>query len=198
MNRNYTLYFVLLIIITCGCNRNSARSLQNIKDLHDCALLVRLPNLQDKADKLSNAGMINKAAAVEKFNRTYNEAIIADFNNNFDFTEVYFFYSDDTEKIKQGELNDVFINKTMSIDSSIKLDCNNYLIMDYGHIKDNAATRMSIKWIVKDKNFLPLQRPFPYHLIWGRHQTEILKFNEKFHTYYDDSIEEIKLQMNEN
>ena len=87
--------------------------------------------------------------------------------------------------MKEGNYNGCLMNVNMEIDSSFS--SNNYLIGEF----DESATTQLDAFIIKDKNYVQLTKPFPYlikqnqALVSTRSYDKIIFIlNEKFFDFY--------------
>ncbi len=157
----------LLIIPIIGLSQNTinhskkAITKQQINQLHDGALLVRLITKKNAITTLRNMGNHKLADEKESEQITLNKTIIYAFRNHFNFCPVYFFYSDYTEAIKNNKLNDIiFLNDSLNLDPKIIFKESSFLTAEFTLI-DNADFEALI---IKDKQFVQLKRPFPFYV----------------------------------
>lgn len=175
-----------------GSNRHSrALARQQIADLKNGAILVRLQTKEHTLRALREAGLNGRADREEKELLAKNRDIVEAFRVNFSFCPSYFFFSDQSEKILNGELKNVeFLNADLEPDPSIDLDHGTYLIAEFGNVTEDTAghfsgyrTEVNGNWsvervptyygstnmgfgalIVKSDRMVQLKRPFPYYV----------------------------------
>ncbi|HWB65090.1 MAG TPA: hypothetical protein VG603_16340, partial [Chitinophagales bacterium] len=71
--------------------------------------------------------------------RVQNQKIMDAFKNYFDFCKVYFIYAKNTKELLAGR-QDIFLNDTLGLDTTIRMKENYYLIAEYGDITSNMRT----------------------------------------------------------
>ena len=167
-----------------------SRSKAQIQELKEGVLLVRLKTSQPKIDALRKVGFEKKASKVEQYQLEQNKAILNAFKEKYDFSKVQFFYSYNSNNIRKGTFNGIFLNENLEVDSSIIIDSSTYIytaelanieqdtakfLYDYHSSVDGnftekrtpmyyGGTNLSFKSIVvKDNQFNQLCRPFPYY-----------------------------------
>jgi len=190
---------LFLVFISVGCNAKFKERAQNqINQVEaDGCIFVRLRTGQTKIDKLNELGYSKAAKIEEKEVEEENKNIIAGFNEHWDFSKFYFFYSDESLKIKNGQFSEVeFIGKNLKVDSSIKCDCKDGFIVDLSRTSSNILEDSNNSGtvleglIVRDRNFKQLSAPFPflskkYFAIFKRSiSTMVRNLNNDFHRYY--------------
>ncbi len=162
-----------------------------IRNLRKGALLVRLPTSQPLINALNERGATKKTQEVIRAVETANREIVSAFKANYSFSRVYFFYSNYSEDIRNGNfsslmnadfdhvsfapgdsLPDFFIAEFASlnpdtaryyIDTRIEPDPNGGLrrVKRYGDSDIGADFRALI---IKDCNFVQLRDPFPFYV----------------------------------
>lgn len=166
------------------------QALENIDKLHQGALLVRLKTRTKNIEAYKKVGAIAIAKRIEAEQRAQNKKIQRYFKENFDFCEVYFFYTKDTERVLKGDKVGYFLNKELYADPSIELTNDFFMIAEldalleediYGNVtdmqKDKGAvidknlqapidrhenTSLTRVLVIKDASFEQLTHPFPF------------------------------------
>jgi len=182
-----------------------------IHKLKSSFLLVRLYNKKNVVEALEAKGMMKRANAVKAKQEETNKEIITSFKN-FDFCEVYFFYSDNSTDLIKGEYENVTLfNETGVIKESI-LTGPNFFVADFGVLK-NENTRSSDEsgenksgitkvkkykgdksstkrcMFLRDSELNQLDRPFPFR-VWF-HPTPIQNLS------YAEVVERMDEQLSE-
>ncbi len=166
------------------------QSKQQIKQLQNGALLVRLKTRKKSITALRKGGQNNKADKIEKKQAKYNMEIVNGFKTEFDFCPTYFFYSNYSQEAIDGQFEKVqFLNDSLQYDSTITFNYTKYLTAEFGiieqdttryidgyyHVKDgenglekqekyNGGTNMTFgALIIKSEQFVQLRKPFPYY-----------------------------------
>lgn len=161
----------------------------DISRLKEGALLVRLKTSETKINALRKAGRENKALKAEAWQRTQNEKIVKAFTEQYTFSPVYFFYSNFSNQVREGDFAGIFLNEKLEIDSTIELKEKTVFTVEYTAIKQDTFVQLShyeleqignfrSKWVpryygqsnlgfkafvVKNQNFEQMAEPFPYY-----------------------------------
>ncbi|HLO89719.1 MAG TPA: hypothetical protein VK172_01015 [Lentimicrobium sp.] len=160
-----------------------------LDELNKGILLVRLKNWDNKIDAYKVVGDTLKANQLAAQRRAMNIAIVNSFKERYHFSDVAFFFSDDSKMVKQGTFDGIFVNDSLIKDPSIKVNNSaNWLIGEVDFLEMDTAKhwqnshyniytkkyekiyysgspnfgRCAI--VIRDKNFIQLQRPFPYYV----------------------------------
>ncbi len=169
---------------------NQKKSKEQIRQLRNGTLLVRLKTSKSKISALRKIGEIAKADKIEKQQEIENKKIISAFNKDFNFCNVVFFFSNKSKNIVNREFENIFLNDNLKIDNSIKIDTNNSIFIadfsrthqdttkyfshySYDHKKDKGLRKVENyfggtnfgldEMVIKDDNFIQLNKPFPFY-----------------------------------
>lgn len=173
--RYIILLFVLLQANFIPAQSKSDNAKQNIITLKDGALFVRLKTSENLINALNAKGKKEQAELVKAEQLKKNQEIANAFASNFTFCKVYFFYSNNSTKIKEGNYSGCLLNTKLEVDTSFT--GNNYLIGEF----DESETTSIAAFIIKDKKFVQLKPPFPFLirlnkvLVIERSKEEIVK-----------------------
>ena len=171
--------------------RKNRRIAENqIRELRDGALLVRLKTSKPKIEALRKLGYFQEAQEVEKEQRVENLLLMKAFNTYYDFSEVKFFYSEDSKKIREKNYDGLFLNDSLKKDKSIQLyNSQNIFIAELANLEKDTTKYFShyefvstgdfaqvqvpryyggsditfYAIVIKDENFYQLRKPFPYY-----------------------------------
>jgi len=195
------LTLLILLFSTIGfaqgkTKKNNARkqavkmSKQQINQMKNGALLVRLKTKKKSIEALRKSGRNSKADKLEKKQAKYNMGIVNGFKTDFDFCPTYFFYSDYSQAVYNKQFDNVeFLNDSLQYDSTITFNNTSFLTAEFGIIEQdtahyfdeyyyvpgqkngqekrksyNGATNMSFgALIIKSDQFIQLKKPFPYY-----------------------------------
>ena len=143
------------------------------------ALFVRLKTNTNTIQRLRNAGNIDLATQVERETQLTNKAIIRAYNKEFTFCPVYFFNSDYSDSVKHKHLTGIFVDSTLSINSSIRCSASFYLIAEKGSVYESSLGIVSenkaltatekgtvskeVAIVIKNRYFIQLHNPFPFY-----------------------------------
>jgi hypothetical protein len=128
---------------------------------------------------------------------------VSAFNEYFNFAKVYFFYADDTDKIKARQEGVVFVNHLMQADPSIAPNLDAFMVAEFGplegetrvipgdtlvplpdHVQGETLERALV---VRDANFMQMRSPFPYYVRAANRakpERQVARLNNLLHTYY--------------
>jgi len=179
--------FFVALTQTTPTNRTIA-ALQ-IKDLKSGALVVRLKTNDRSIEAYRKSGMKELAEKLVDENRAQNQKLMDAFRSFYDFSKVYFIYAKNTSALKEGKQN-IFLNDTLGIDTSITMAEKYFLIAEYGTITTNertdeyhykgvyhtepTGTSASTNVIfISDTSLVQLREPFPFYV-----QTYLNNYNK--------------------
>ncbi len=169
-----SLFLSFIILQSYGQEKKSDAS-QNIKMLKQGALFVRLKTSDLQINALKQKGREKEAEQIHRKQEMENKEIAEAFKNSFDFSKIYFFYSTNSAEIKKGNYKYFLLNTDLQKDTSF--NGNDYLIGEF----DESATTHIDAFIIKDKNFIQLDSPFPFlikcngMLVTTRTKEEVVK-----------------------
>jgi hypothetical protein len=162
---------------------------QQIKDLKQGVLMVRLQTKAKSISAMREQGNNDLADKIEKLQNETNKAIIKAFKENFKFCPVYFFFSQYSINILERQFEKVlFLNDSLLPDPNIKLSNTNFLTAEFGAISQDTAQYFDGYYyvhgeegleqetksygssnmgfnalIIKSDKFVQLHKPFPYY-----------------------------------
>lgn len=165
----------------------AARHIQNIKD---GALLVRLNTLDNSINALRGKGMDETAAELEDAIRVQNIAVMNAFEREFSFCPVYFYYSYDAGKVKNGDYQGTLFNAKGDSTLLHNLADMNCYIAEFGNLENDTSSQFIDYTLVhtddfsvqrearyargstfnfsalkiKGPDFYQLRSPFPYYV----------------------------------
>jgi hypothetical protein len=161
-------------------------SCEEIKTLKTGALLIRLKTSENIINGLIQRGKKEEAEKIKHEQQKENREIAEAFKSNFAFCKVYFFNSNNSIALKNGNFKGILINVDMEVDSSFS--GNNYIIGEYGKSETNKIDG----FIFEDKNDQPLKSPFPFFIrlnksgVVERTKTEMaILVNEELNSFYN-------------
>lgn len=173
---------------------------KQILELHEGALLVRLKTYMQVIESLEKEGRDNESESLKIQRDEENKELIAAFRKYYKFSEVYFFNSYDSEKVRAGLLENIFLNDELQPDSTIKCKTEHFFIADISTLQadDVGQTSTGIEaLVIMDKQFVQLKRPFPFYVkrdefFMGsrtiREMVGIMNFN--LHEYFKGALSE--------
>jgi hypothetical protein len=162
---------------------------QQIRDLKNGVLLVRLKTSKSKIEALQKAGYTEEANKVEQEQIKENKEIMQAFADGFSFCQVRFFTSDKSLQIRNRMFKNVFVDEGLEVDSTIAVpDNETFFIADFDFVSSDTAAYFSNykteqtsdgparvpeyyggteidfpALVISDSNFIQLQKPFPFY-----------------------------------
>lgn len=210
--------FFLSLVSAQTVTNNRVIASQQIKNLKDGALIVRLKTNDRSIEAYRKSGRKELAEKLVEENKKQNQKLADAFRGFFDFCKVYFIYAKNTNALLQGSQN-IFLNDTLAVDTTIKLNEKYFLIAEYGLITTNertdeyhykgvhhteaSSTASSTNVIfISDTSLTQLQEPFPFY-----QQTYLENYNKAVdnlsrnlnRAYYrlDNSVKEERKRLKE-
>ncbi|MDD4217480.1 MAG: hypothetical protein PHZ24_09120 [Bacteroidales bacterium] len=186
--------FLSLSNITISQTSNGYLEAKNhIVRLHDSSiLLVRLQTKEHSLQIYRNASRHKFADKKELGQKTLNQQIVNAFRKNFNFCEVYFFYSNESSNIIEQKFHEtIFLNDSLQKTPSIKpnFEDHYYYIAEFKTITSETGIQ---GLIIMDSEFKQLDKPFPYYaknpFFASKSKfafTTVKRFNENLHNYYN-------------
>ncbi len=143
---------------------------EQISNLKDGVLLVRLFTKSKGIEAYRRKGATSQADKIERAVKSRNINIVQAFKKEYSFSQVAFFFSDESEAVKTGNFDQVtFLNDSLELDTSVKpLDFGTVFIGELSRIESvNEDTgqvgRGFSAFIIRDARFNQLKKPFPYY-----------------------------------
>jgi len=159
MSYQFKLFTFLLICITYSASAQFSKhtkqnAKENIKQLKEGALFIRLKTSELKINALKERGREKEAEEIRINQEKENKAIAGAFKHNYTFSKVYFFYSNHSTEVKEGRYRQHLMNADLQIDSSF---AGNFLVGEFDESQNELKA-----FFIKDKNYVPLDNPFPF------------------------------------
>lgn len=133
---------------------------QNVLQLKEGALLVRLYTSESKINALKKLGQEKEAEEVIRNQMLENRAIYTSFSAIYDFSKVYFFYNTSSDQILKKEFKGNLLNEKLEVDSLIDIDSEHYFIAEFDFTPSTGLYAL----VIKDSEFEFLKKPFPYYV----------------------------------
>lgn len=154
------------------------KSLAQIQELRDGALVLRLNLHKKNADLYRQAGNIKLADRLEKELREQNELLALTFlDESFNFCKVYVIDASNYGRVVNGEESGYFLNRFLKVDSTIKLTEKNVFFIEVGNVyevvrKEGSFVQSEVSstpviqnaLVMKDKYMNQLIKPFPFNV----------------------------------
>lgn len=156
-----------------------------ITDFRSSALLVRLQDKSQTIAVLINQGQTKPAEQLSKQQRLENREILLSFSQTFDFCPVYFFYSKDSEAVRNGELEGIIFDENLNI---VTKDLSKYYTAEFGETPDLGIDGLIIKdqkLLVFDNNLPFFERRYVFFNLKERSKAEMVAaYNKRLQEYY--------------
>lgn len=115
-----------------------------INELKEGVLLVRLKTSKNSIEALRKVGKEKKANRLEEKQKQTNEAIVAAFQEKYDFSPVHFFFSDDSKHVRSGEWQQItFLNDHLLPDTTVQLKDLDVFTAEFGYLQPQENTYFS-------------------------------------------------------
>lgn len=161
------IYFILFLVLLSSCQSYRLRRAtagEQIEQLKNGVLLVRLRTLEGKAAALQEIGQDEEALKVEKEQELQNKYIMRGFSQLFDFCPVYFFYSTHAKQVRAQDFAGVIFDAEGRPVAPEELSNKPYFIAHYGEYDEPGANSVNTELkgvIIRDRDFVQLAPPFP-------------------------------------
>ncbi|MDQ3046254.1 MAG: hypothetical protein M3R27_01810 [Bacteroidota bacterium] len=181
--KNLWILFVFISFAASGqSSRETAHS--TIKQLKGGALFVRLSTSQNLINAYIKNGKVKEAEEIRMKKEKENKEIAEAFKKEFHFCKVYFFYSDKSTDVKEGNYSKHLMNSDLQPDSTFM---GFYIIGEFDQSKNTGLDA----FILKNKNYEQLKSPFPFlikrnqMLVIAKSTEDIAKqVSEKLNEFY--------------
>ncbi len=197
---------------------NRSLAIQQLESLRTGALVVRLKTNDRSIDSYRKAGQVELADRLTEERRKQNQKLSDAFRTYFDYCKVYFIYAKNTDNLLAGKQN-IFLNDTLGVDTTVHLTQKYFLIAEYGLITSNmrpdeyhyknvnyteatsSAASTSVVFI-SDTTLTQLKEPFPFYqsVYLDNYSKGVERLNNGLHRAYnrlDDSAKEERKRLRE-
>ena len=197
MNNPTPLFIILCLYFLNSCI--GTRTLQNlqidyINQLKDGFLLVRLHSVENKIIALQARGQRSEANRTKVAQKMENARIVKAFHEHFDFCPVYFFYSKESKKIKDNQLDGVVLNRQFLPVAQEQIAEKQFLIADFARIQPPADGAGLPALIVLNQQLIQLSKPFPFYIrttMLGETDMEVnavKELNQNLQDFWQESL----------
>lgn len=170
-------------------------SYNQIKELKEGVLLVRLKTREKSIAALQNKGNASMAAAIKAKQSILNDKLIEAFKEGFTYCPVYFIYSYDSKKVIDKEFESVnFVYGRPNSGDLEKLKRGDFFTVEYGKVQRNitdyrdSTNQITYTYgsdldyealVMMNNNFRQLQKPFPSGIRGADDFTRLVQFLER-------------------
>lgn len=179
------LCFIGITQISAQYTREDAKA--DLLQLRNSMLLVRLHTNDVAINYLESQGRAKEADRLKERQYLENKEIILSFSQAFDFCPVFFFYSEASDDIRQGNLEgNLFNAQQQPVEPHEFTEA--YYTAEFSETENLGITGL----IVMNDQLFPLESPFPFYqrkytfmgLIALSKAKMIEQYNKKLHATY--------------
>ena len=156
-------------------NELKIKAVDQIRQLKNGVLLVRLRTSDIAIKNLKKKGTEKKAATVQRQQDAANQRLVYAFEKQFNFCPVFFFYSSETYQAKTGKTSGYFLNNKLQPDPLIAIPDTNFFVAELTELEqfrlDPDSPQESINaevtfkaLVLRDHKFHQLTKPFPFFI----------------------------------
>lgn len=191
MKKQFILILIFFNYFHTNAQSNKEIALYQIQDLKQSALLVRLSTSENQLEILRKMKNMNRYNEVKKAQEEENQKIIHAFTSELSFVPaIYFFASNKSEQIKNGNLSNVLLDKNLKVVDSIPFKT--FYIAEFGRTEELNIPAV----VIMNSNFKQLDEPFPFFtrtyetlpIIKRSHQRTVELLNEKLYSFYNQVV----------
>jgi hypothetical protein len=156
-----------------------------IKELKNGVVLVRLRTDEVKISALKERGLDAEAARLEREIALEHLEIAMAFREKFDFCNVFFFYSNYSERVKEGDLSGILMDHDLS---PVDLDPKFYIVADFNFTPQKRIGGL----LAYCSNMENIPTPFPnftrnnwFPILAPRTKADVVAiWNKRLHKFY--------------
>tara|TARA_R110002050_G_scaffold109799_1_gene221338 strand:+ start:67580 stop:68230 length:651 start_codon:yes stop_codon:yes gene_type:complete len=188
----------LFVLFGFSISDQESKAISQIKEIHEGAIFVRLHTDDAVLAKLKSLHYDKTYRKKVKEINASNKEVLAAFTSGYSFSKVYFFFSRDSEKIRNENFENVFVNSDLEIDTTIHFNSDTpFYVVDIGDVYFEHINGHMEGIVVLDRQFNQLKKPFPFY-VRKRSGFAILKrtdvdmaliLDKKFQLFYDKAVQ---------
>lgn len=170
-----------------------ATAIAHIQQLKRSVVLVRLPTQENKIKHYIKYGKPDVAKKVRAEQDEENREIVFAFEQRFSFTQVYFFYSHQSEFIRDRNFSELaLMNSDLELVENVNIDTSRLYLIDIGDVFFPSFGTHMKGLAVLNRDFVPLEKPFPYYvrkrsglkILERTYDQLVLKLNDNLVDFY--------------
>jgi hypothetical protein len=162
-------------------SRRNAVGKWQINQLKNGALCVRLHTNKNLIDGLRKMGKADLATQKEQEMMAINKNIVTAFTRYYNFSKVYFFFSNHSDTLLKGARSGIFLDTNLVMDPKIEMKESFYLLAEKDdaynssigfvkedtakYIKESGNASKECAMVIKNKYGHQLKDPFPFFVI---------------------------------
>ena len=173
----FLFFLISIIFLGSACSASKYKAYHQMKHLKEGVLLVRLKTKEKTVAKYEEMGMDDRAKVTKAKQQAENADILAAFDKLFEYCPAYFFYSNETSKLRDGNFQEMQLFDAKQDEINADFLKNKYfLVAEFGRAYDaefvvegdNTQRRSAggvgpvDALVVMDRDFVQLERPFPH------------------------------------
>jgi hypothetical protein len=151
------------------------RAKKAVEDLHDGALIIRLPTeykklkelekmMEDAEGKKSKLKYLTRRRnSILRQRDSLTNTLIDLFSRNYHFSSIYFLPDTAADAFMNGKREGIFWNTSHESDPGIRMTEESFVISRIGRTEVSSSTGI-MAIIFQDSEALDLERPFPYYI----------------------------------
>lgn len=168
MRRIKQIYLLtsLLMVLSLTINAQKKRNLQQPK-----VILVQLKAEANRIDYYQKKKNYSKADLVQKQADTIAQMMIRDFEENFRYRPVYYFYDTNAHLVKDKKFAGILLDKNREPLKNISItasDSDQYYIATFGYslpMKSQPnSSKMGKGLVIVDHSYKAMEPPFPHYI----------------------------------
>jgi len=169
-----TTAFIITLLLACTLSAQNSSPADYIRSLHDGTLIVKLPTRTTKINAMQKLlddpdldskqrARLEKLIAINKEEAaTFNRNMALAFDSTYSFSNVLLTYDYHYDKLKNGDLDGIFLNENLEEDASINPGSRPYFVLRFGSSKPEGSSGIDAM-VVMDDQLEDLNDPFPYY-----------------------------------
>ncbi len=167
--RNIVLILLLLNFNAYSQNEITGKEQANliaskqIKELKNGVLLVRLMTSENKINLLLKNGKNKAANKLKNDQYEINLEIAQALIKNYNFSDIYFFYSSDSQKVKDGNLKGIIKDDSLK-NIEVDLTNRNIFVLNSTDVFLESTQSSVIGFSILNAGMEQLKKPFPYYV----------------------------------
>ncbi|WP_417588349.1 hypothetical protein [Owenweeksia hongkongensis] len=158
MRKPSTLLFLISICFSLNAQTNLDKAKEQLHELKNGVLLVRLFTNDAKISGLEAAGKTSEANKTAQAQQRENKDILLSFSQVFQFCPVFFFYSDDSEYIRNGNFDGKIFDSSLTLVDPSEIT-GTVFTAEFSETENLGIEGL----IIMDDQLFPLEAPFPFY-----------------------------------
>lgn len=170
-------------------------AIAHIQKLKRSVILVRLHTQENKIKHYLKYGNVQVAQQVRAEQDMKNREIVFAFRQRFNFAPVYFFYSHESDLVREKNFKEMaLLNTDFELVDNVTIDTSKVYLIDVGDIYFPSFGSHMKGLAVLDDAFVPLKKPFPYYvrkrsglkILERTYDQLVLKLNDNLVDFYSN------------